>query len=345
MKIAVVVHIHYTDTIDLILRAISGSALKKADFYFSLTPSAGDLEQRIKSEIPEATVEIIENKGRDILPFIKLVNKYKLVDGYDAILKLHGKKTVALPGYGAFWLVDSLRKLLPTNEAQLKKIRSELKVRGLLGPAGHLFEYDPVTDKNHVLIQETVKQAGTSLSENHSRYFFGGSMLWFDPDTLRFLTDREDIDDIFPVEDGQRDGTVAHAIERLFTLYPSNVHKVDLGIVDLRENSIRAMLPTDVSIDGLIRSYEEFSNMAVVVALGGKKYTLDYSELKGLQEKRAKDKINSEQAILSMDEPDNLHTLLVRTQEELARIKSSKKYKMLEKIAAVQSRLRLRNKN
>lgn len=342
-KIAIVIHIHYVDTLDLILRAIKRSALKNCDIYFTLTADAkaNNAAQTIESTLQNAVIDSFENKGRDILPFLRAVKKYDLTEKYSAILKLHGKRTVALPGYGAFWLIDSLQKLIPTNDSQIRDVLSMIEHCGVIGPAGQLFDYSPETDKNHKFAEEVMAIRNIAFDEKYSNYFFGGSMLWFNSATLELFTKMDKLESLFPEEGGQLDGTVAHAIERLFTILPANVYKQQPIVMDASQGLLREYNSFDISIDGLIRAYEEFTNRAVVVDSQGGIYTLDYPELKDLQENRIRDKIDPSSAIGSVDVPENLHTILARTQEELSRIKSSKKYKLLEKSAALKAKIRV----
>lgn len=340
-KTAIVVHIHYTDTVNILLRALKNPALERCSFYFTLTSSNEHLEKMIKSSFNDVKIDVFENKGRDIYPFLKVIEKYKLQFKYHAILKLHGKKTVALPGYGAFWLIDSLKKLVPQSTSDLRLMLDKLADSGVIGPAGHLFEYNQFTDKNHRHVKKILDHSSIALSAKYSNYFFGGSMLWFNREMIELLSQIRDVEKIFPVENGQRDGTIAHAIERLFTLAATNKYKTSPITVDMTQVNIRMTQKNDISVDGLIRSYEEFSNMAVVVDAAGSLYSLDYFQLKSIQEERLSEIVDPQVAAGNIEQPDNVHTLLIKAQEELARIKSSKKYKLLEKYGKIRSKVKV----
>lgn len=337
-KIALVIHIHYISTAEVIARAIQSSVLKGSDIYITLTPTAASQKEDVQKYFPKAHFFTYENRGRDIRPFFQVLKECKLTDRYDLLLKLHGKRTEALPGYGAFWLVDSLTKLLPTTLDQLGMLKNRIKTFGIAGPSKQLFVYDEKTDKNHSDVKKTLKLMDIQWKPMKNLYFFGGSMLWFDTKLLKQKYTSVIDADMFPEEKGQYDGTYAHAIERSFTLaHTLSTSKDSVQVVNFSDNNIRNMMQSDVSVDGLIREYEEFSSKAVLVSMSGEEYVLDYNDLKDLQKRRYKDRISSEQAIRTIDQPDNLHTLLVKTQEELARIKSSKKYRLLQKISSVKS--------
>lgn len=334
-KFAIVIHVYYTDTVELIARCLNNSAvIEHADIYISLTQDSEDKLDVVQRSFPNARIDVLENKGRDIRPFFHLVKKYKLASKYKCVLKLHGKKTQALPGYGAFWLVDSLNKLIPLTTIQLKNVEKALATHSIIGPAGQIFEYDPKTDKNHKGIVRIFEKMNIDFKKAENLCFFGGSMLWFSAEYLTRLSSVvTEMDDQFAEESGQYDATFAHSIERAFSLIPLIDDTRDLMVIDSSKEYVRNKNKTDLSVDGLIREYEEFSARAVLVAMEGSEYIFDYNDLKDLQKRRYKDNIKSENAIRGVDEPDNLHTLLIKTQAELAAIKSSKKYRLLTTIS------------
>lgn len=336
-KIAIVIHIHYVSTLGVIKKAIVNSSLNESDIYISLSPLASESIDEIQTAFPKAKIKVYENRGRDIRPFLRLLKDYKLPNSYDLVLKIHGKKTEALPGYGAFWLVDSLNKLIPKETHQLTELYKIIKSYGIAGPSKQLFAYDEKNDKNDKELKKTLGILNIQWKHDEPLYFFGGSMLWFETKFLKNFSAKITEADLFQEEKGQYDGTYAHAIERAFTIAPILMHSNKTLVVDFQNFLVRPMLDLDLSVDGLIREYEEFSGKAVLVSMSGSEYVLDYNDLKNLQVRRYEDKINSEQAIRTVDQPDNLHVLLIKTQEELARIKSSKKYRLLEKVSTAKA--------
>lgn len=341
-NIAIIVHIHYLDTINLFKKVLPRDFLEIADLYFTLTPDVIKNKDEINNMFPDSVIDSFDNKGRDILPFFESVEKNRINQKYDYVLKLHGKKTVALPGYGAFWLIDSVTKLIPSsfNDEDYNKLREYLDKGGIVGPSGQVFNYES-SDKNHKHLLKLIKDSDISMEKRFTKYFFGGSMFWISTKELSGMTElviknKKNFDE----EKGQFDGTIAHAIERLFTIYCTNKKQIQPYVMDFSQRLFREVNDNDLSVDGLIRTYEEFSSRAVLVSLNGEQYITNYKDLKDLQEKQYNDKlINSEKAVRLIEEPDNIHTLLIKTQEELSRIKSSKKYKMLEKVSRIKASL------
>ena len=54
------------------------------------------------------------------------------------------------------------------------------------------------------------------ITKNSRTSFFAGSMFWFNPKALKLLNSPEISSLIFEEENGQQDGTLAHAFERVF---------------------------------------------------------------------------------------------------------------------------------
>src|SRR3984957_19520071 len=92
ISIAVVVHIYYEDT-----WADIAGALRSLTVPFDLivTTVAGReaLIETIRGNYPAAEIEIMENRGRDIGPFLTLLERGRL-DRYRYICKIHGKKSI-----------------------------------------------------------------------------------------------------------------------------------------------------------------------------------------------------------------------------------------------------------
>ena len=52
-KVALVIHIHYISTAEVISRAIQSSALKDSNTYITLTPSAAESIDEVKKYFPD----------------------------------------------------------------------------------------------------------------------------------------------------------------------------------------------------------------------------------------------------------------------------------------------------
>src|SRR3984957_4701391 len=92
VAVAVVAHIYYEDTWADIAGALRGLTIP---FDLIVTTVAGRerLIESIRRIFPRAELEIVENRGRDIGPFLALLERGRL-DGYRYICKVHGKKSI-----------------------------------------------------------------------------------------------------------------------------------------------------------------------------------------------------------------------------------------------------------
>lgn len=214
-RIAVVAHAYHLDLVPELL-----GYLDRFPFPFDLiltTPHA-DLMRAVGPWRGSAklTVEVCENRGRDVAPFLQLLRAGAL-DGCDAVLKLHLKKS-SYSEKGSTWrraLFDAL-----CGGADVARGSLELLDRGDIGIVGpHVyFLTDPqFWGSNRGRLAEILRAAGALGDGEEPRLaFFAGSMFWCNPKALRGL--RSVPEDLLLFEDelGQRDGTLAHALERAF---------------------------------------------------------------------------------------------------------------------------------
>jgi len=192
---------------------------------------------------PDIHVYKTENRGRDVLPFL-LVMDIIGTDTYPYICKLHSKKTGDSP-LGHVW-----RKLL-----YFDLIGSDQTVKKILS----MFKTDPnigmITGKNTILDSERYDYGNTAKIDKlvdmsgflfqDSYLFAGGTMFWVRAELIEpILTLFREGKLNFEKEKGQKDNTLAHAIERFFgiichvknkTIAPSPSHYSQLDDETLDE--------------------------------------------------------------------------------------------------------------
>ena len=209
-KYAVIVHIHYQDLWPEIRDIVRNIQAFGCDIYVSTTDSK--MINEIRHSFPNACITIVENRGRDILPFLSVFDEaYTL--GYRAVCKLHSKQSSYREDGNEIRkvLFDRLAGSESCVEEILSRFDSDPKL-GILVPTGYLI---PHTDHNMTYDKELVKELEGLLNfEFHYSAFPAGSMFWFRPEALASV--RSIKNDVFPVEDGLADGTMAHAMERSF---------------------------------------------------------------------------------------------------------------------------------
>jgi len=186
------------------------------DLYITL-PEGIDEEavRRIAGRFPKAQLFLAENRGRDVLPFLQVLRLIG-TERYPYICKLHTKRT------GGSALGEVWRKLL-----YFDLIGSDESVKKIL----EIFERDPdvcmVTGKNAILdsrrydygntakIDALVKKCGLLFGDHYD--FAGGTMFWARTKLLEPLLRLFEAGELdFEEEAGQKDHTIAHAIERFF---------------------------------------------------------------------------------------------------------------------------------
>ena len=173
---------------------------------------------QIFSDWPNGTVTIrtAPNRGRDIAP--KLITFRDVYDAYELVLHLHTKKSVYNPRLVSWrhYLVKTLVGSPEIISTILNLFALQPKL-GLVAPE----HYEPIWPavewgSNFGIANDIASKWGIRLDRGTTLDFPSGSMFWARSEALRPLLDLDLSIDSFPEERGQVDGTLAHAIERLY---------------------------------------------------------------------------------------------------------------------------------
>jgi Rhamnan synthesis protein F len=98
-RIAVVLHLYYPELWPEFRDALS-SISEPSDLFVTLTAGySDDALDWIRADYPSAQIITLENRGRDILPFVVLINS-GLLFRYELICKLHTKRSIQGAGTG-----------------------------------------------------------------------------------------------------------------------------------------------------------------------------------------------------------------------------------------------------
>lgn len=216
---AIVLHLFHVDLIDSIY-AYMRNLIADHDVFVSVK-SVEDRRVAVRyfqDQKVRAFVYLHPNIGRDVGPFVSLLNT-GLLDRYDAVCKLHSKKSVYHDG-GGQWRDELMKSLLGSSLEVLKILRAfdDQPMLGIVGPATAYLSNARFWGGNEERLR--VLAAETGIEDARVRLgFFAGTMFWFRPAALQALRERNISLNEFDPEAGQRDATLAHVIERLFVLW------------------------------------------------------------------------------------------------------------------------------
>ncbi len=211
---ALVGHVFYPDLLSEVLACL---ARLPAGSHCHLTapPEVAARLPKAALDRADVTLHTTENRGRDIAPFLALLRSGAL-DGYDAVLKIHTKRSLHLP-HG-----EVLRKALFVSLAGRASIVGNvlaIMADPSVGMVGwrRVFMTSP---RQWHTNRSRVEALAASLSPpaEPRLAFFGGSMFWFRPAALRSITASPLSIGDFEPEAGQIDGTLHHALERCFAI-------------------------------------------------------------------------------------------------------------------------------
>ncbi|MGO4870475.1 MAG: rhamnan synthesis F family protein [Roseiarcus sp.] len=218
-RIAVALHLYYADLWPEI-RAVLMSLPLAFDLIVTTVADREELIGEIRADFPEATIHVLENRGRDVGPFLVLLEEGAL-DRYDCVCKIHGKKTLhglKRNPYGEVWRRRLLFDLLCADRTMARAVeRFERNPSlGLLGPEAFRVAGAENADFFWKDNRERVSQLLLRLGNAPERIepdFFAGTMFWVRPQALAPLRalrlSRE-----FEADQGKTDGTLEHAVER-----------------------------------------------------------------------------------------------------------------------------------
>ncbi|MBB6408255.1 rhamnan synthesis F family protein [Mesorhizobium sangaii] len=214
---AVVVHLYYIEMIDEICDYLE-NIIVPFDVFVT-TPFEGDVApiiDRFAEVGASVSVYLTENRGRDIGPFVSLYRSGDL-DGYDAILKIHSKKST-YSDRGDEWRNRLYRSLVGDSLIALRAIdllrSGEI---GIVGPHDYYLTNEEYWGANRDAVRDLLTAMDVhSAGDEPELGFFAGSMFWFHPSALRSLQRIDEEKLRFEPENGIQDGTLAHAVERVF---------------------------------------------------------------------------------------------------------------------------------
>ena len=217
-KIALVIHAHYVDIFEEIIQSIGADVKSKVDIYITCEEENAVRIRNILTQYSVvATIQSVQNQGRDMLPFLKILPQV-VNNGTSLIIKVHTKKSTHRVD-GNVWRKELIGALL--NAANIKQalgMFQENTSLGIIGPVGNVVPMDTYWGSNQLATLKLATRLGVDLEDIHRLTFVAGSMFFARVTALLPLLGLELRDEEFEVEAGQVDGTLAHAIERAISI-------------------------------------------------------------------------------------------------------------------------------
>jgi len=230
LKIAIICHLFYLELAEEFIGYFKNNPYPY-DLYITTTHNQEEIIRELfTTALPGVNTRVlaIENKGRDIGPFITALKTHLMK--YDLVCKVHSKKSghnVDLKGWRKYLLDQLLGNPLIINRIISEFIR--YRQLGIVWPVAYPYLSYLGLEKGWGPSHSGVKNFLTA-----SRYFselnldeFGqdftfplGSMFWFRPKALELIIQKNIGITHFENEENQIDGTLAHAFERLFGIIP-----------------------------------------------------------------------------------------------------------------------------
>ncbi|MDX7952827.1 rhamnan synthesis F family protein [Lichenihabitans sp. Uapishka_5] len=207
--------VHYLD----VWRKIGASLARRMSVPFDLVVTTSHDPASIfrprTRHLRSFRVQVVENRGRDVLPFLRALAE---APDFEIGLKIHTKKSPQRAD-GAQWLALLLASLLPSKRGVrdiVARMAADPRI-GFVAPHGFCLPVKPWVLQNGAAMEAVMADIGHSLSDADmvDAYFAAGNMFWFRRDALGMLA-AESLPALFESEAAQLDGTVAHAMERVF---------------------------------------------------------------------------------------------------------------------------------
>ena len=213
-RIAVAIHLFYYDLWDSLRESLSNLTIPY-DLFVTISLKDGFEEMRatVLRDHPDAMVIGMPNQGRDIFPFLHILNS-GLLDDYAAVCKLHTKKSPHRID-GEKWRDHLVGSILPPEgkaDELVRRILADPDV-GFVVADGQVFSEEKWWGCNRARTRDLLLKVGIDI-RNQPLSFPAGSIYWVTAPVLQTLRGLRLHAGHFEPEDGQLDGTLAHVIER-----------------------------------------------------------------------------------------------------------------------------------
>lgn len=216
-SLAIVIHAFYPDVFEEILTFVEDLEVTLKLYVTTTKEQEDEVQTILEKSGREFMLLVVNNHGRDVLPFLKMLPYVKEAQ-HQVVLKLHTKKSIHRED-GNNWRTDIFEKLLSPDHVPeiISEISSNESV-GLVGPEGHIVPMSFYWGSNKERVIQLAQRLGLPHGEIMSLKFIAGTMFYANIRALEPLMQLAINEDDFESENGQIDGTLAHALERVFSI-------------------------------------------------------------------------------------------------------------------------------
>jgi glycosyltransferase involved in cell wall biosynthesis len=217
LRVALHAHFFYPELIEDFLRRIAVNR-SRCDLLLSTNEESKAARLRTATQnFSKGSVEIrvVPNKGRNFGPLLTLFGD-DILRSYDLVGHLHGKRSFHFAGEGEIWREFLWQHLLgdlyPMMDLILARFVEDEQLGLLFAEDPFLYEWDD----NIEIAENLAVRAKLDMPLTPFFDFPTGSMFWARPQALAPLINLRLDWDEYPDEPMPLDGTMLHAIERLF---------------------------------------------------------------------------------------------------------------------------------
>jgi lipopolysaccharide biosynthesis protein len=226
-RIALVMHIYFVDLIKYCYR-YAQSMPEESDIY--ITTNTEEKKVEILKQFQDflckkLEVNVIKNRGRDVSAL--LVSTKEFIMKYDYVCFVHDKKVGQLDwGIKGKAFSDQCFENLLKSSYFVENVIEEFEKNprlGLLSPpppgfASYYFTFGLPWSNNFDLTKKLASELKLNVSIRPDKDPIAplGTMFWFRPQALKILFDKDWNYSDFPEEPNASDGTLLHAIERVY---------------------------------------------------------------------------------------------------------------------------------
>jgi len=227
MRAAIHLHLFYPDVARELIDRVASLGRADIDVLATWSGQLDPAVDRALDQIPGRVVRFeTPNRGWDIGPLLHLLPLIR-EEEYEAVCHLHTKKGDS--GYAAEWRAIAYDGLIRNHDLVTRLLAAFESDPGLMlaGPAALYKSAASHQFGNAAILSDLAPRLMAPLYPLADWGFFAGTFFWTRPALLERIADLARFDG----HDADRDGTLAHALERLIGLGPVAVGG-DIGLVE-----------------------------------------------------------------------------------------------------------------